>query len=309
VRQISNLNWIRSFEASARHLSFTEAARELHMTQAGVSQHVRLLELGLQQALFHRLPRGLQLTDAGEAYLHVVRESFELLTFGTREIFGEGVQGLVTVRTNVAFATHWLAERLPDFFAAHPDMSLRLLAAVHGLDTVWDGVDFEIRYESSHAAGLTVTPLMPDRLFPVCHPDLLPVLKHPADLLHQRLLHVMGNKHGWTEWFQAARVAGGASPRFMQTDTSAISLELAASGTGVALGHSSLVGASLREKRLAAPFKIAIETSSVFYLVFPADRKMRPPAEMFLSWIRSRAAEDTSGLSPGQRTRARNRSL
>ena len=289
MRQISNLNWIRSFEASARHLSFTEAARELNMTQAGVSQHVRLLEFGLQQALFHRLPRGLQLTDTGEAYLHVVRESFERLTFGTREIFGEGVQGLVTVRTNVAFATHWLAERLPAFFATHPDTSLRLLAAVHGLDTVWDGVDFEIRYEGSHAAGLSVTPLMPDRLFPVCHPALLPDLKQPSDLFRQRLLHVMGNKHGWTEWFQAAKVGAAENPRFLQTDTSAIALELAANGVGVALGHSSLVGASLREGKLARPFEIAIETSGVFYLVMPTDRKMRASADVFHTWLRRNA--------------------
>jgi len=293
MRQIGNLNWIRSFEASARHLSFTEAARELNMTQAGVSQHVRLLELGLQQALFHRLPRGLQLTDAGEAYLHVVRESFDLLAFGTREIFGEGVQGLVTVRTNVAFATHWLAERLPGFFSTHPDISLRLLAAVHGLDTVWDGVDFEIRYEGSHASGLTVVPLMPDRLFPVCHPSLAKELAGPADLLSQRLLHVMGNKHGWMEWFQAAGVSGDDVAQFLQTDTSAISLELAAVGLGVALGHSSLVGSMLQKNILAKPFEIAIETAGVFYLVMPRDRKLRAPAQAFLTWLQSKASDDS----------------
>src|ERR1700761_4336760 len=134
MRQISNLNWIRSFEASARALSFTEAARELNMTQAGVSQHVRLLEYNLNQILFHRLPRGLQLTDVGEAYLHVVRESFEQLTSGTAEIFGEGRRGVVTVRTNVAFATHWLASRVADFRIRFPEIRLRLLAAVHGSD-------------------------------------------------------------------------------------------------------------------------------------------------------------------------------
>jgi LysR family glycine cleavage system transcriptional activator len=294
MRQIGNLNWIRSFEASARHLSFTEAARELNMTQAGVSQHVRLLEFGLEQALFHRLPRGLQLTDAGEAYLHVVRESFERLAFGTNEIFGEGVHGLVTVRTNVAFATHWLAEQLPAFFMLHPEVSLRLLAAVHGLDTVWDGVDFEIRYEGVHANGLSAAPLMPDRLFPVCHPALLPQLRKPEDLLKQRLLHVMGNNHGWTEWFHAAKVRSGEIPNFMQTDTSAIALELAANGAGIALGHSSLVSRMLDQGRLAMPFDIGIETKAVFYLVMPSDRKLRPAAQIFCDWLRA-VAERANG--------------
>lgn len=292
MRPVPNLNWVRSFDASARHLSFTGAARELNMTQAGISQHVRLLEFSLQQPLFHRLPRGLQLTDAGEAYLHVVRDSFERLVFGTAEIFGEGGQGLVTIRINLAFATHWLAARLADFRRQHPDISLRLLAAVHGSDTVWDGVDFEIRYGGLHAAGLSAVPIMPDRLFPVCHSSLAATLKTPRDLLNAPLLHVIGNSHGWAEWLRLAGLKAADPPVFMQTDTSAIALELAANGVGVALGHSSLVSQMMEAGVLVQPFDLAIETSGVFYLVRPGDRALRPEAEKFITWLNARIASE-----------------
>jgi LysR family glycine cleavage system transcriptional activator len=302
MRQVPNLNWLKSFDASARHLSFTEAARELNMTQAGISQHVRLLEFSLQQPLFHRLPRGLELTDAGEAYLHVVRESFERLVSGTAEIFGEDGRNLVTIRTNVAFATHWLATRLSSFRAQRPDISLRLLAAVHGSDTVWDGVDFEIRYGGIHANGLSAIPVMPDRLFPVCHPSLAADLKRPEDLLEAPLLHVIGNSHGWTEWLRVAGIRVADAPVFMQTDTSAIALELAANGVGVALGHSSLVSHMLARGSLVQLFDVAIETSGVFHLIMPSDRKLRPEAEAFRQWLRREAGTFAKESGPRRKT-------
>ncbi len=84
-RRLPPLNWLRAFEAAARHMSFTGAARELNVTQAAVSQQVKLLERHLQRPLFDRLPRGLALTDAGEAYLPAVRDAFERLVDGTAQ--------------------------------------------------------------------------------------------------------------------------------------------------------------------------------------------------------------------------------
>jgi LysR family glycine cleavage system transcriptional activator len=297
MRRLLNLNWIRSFEPSARHLSFTGAARELNMTQAGISQHVRLLEGQLRESLFHRLPRGLQLTDAGEAYLRVVRESFDHLTFGTDEIFGHGEEGLVTVRTNVAFATHWLAPRLARFHAQFPAIALRLTAAVHGLDTVWEGVDLEIRYGHDHATGLSSQPVTTDRLFPVCRPALAASLREPRDLLRQRLIHVIGNRQGWTDWFAKAGLRGVSFDQVLQTDTSAIGLELAAEGVGIALGHSSLVEPMIRAGRLARPFAVEIDAQGPFYLVAPSDRPMRPEAQSFKTWLLAEAAAELEAPS------------
>lgn len=86
---LPHLTWLRAFEATARHLSFTLAAQELGLTQSAVSQHVRNLELYLGRDLFIRSTRALALTEAGGNYLPTVREAFDMLTQGTRSVFGE----------------------------------------------------------------------------------------------------------------------------------------------------------------------------------------------------------------------------
>jgi len=283
--QTLNLNWIRSFEAAARHLSFTEAAHELGLTQAGVSQHVRLLEQVLGASLLVRLPRRLQLTDTGEAYLHAVRECLFRLRASTDEIFPpQGNDGLVTIRCNVALATHWLSTRIGAFLDENPRISLRLLASVHGADS-WEGVDMELRYDSDGAAGLRMHPLKADSLFPVCGPALARRIKTPADLLGVRLIHVIGNRRGWSDWFEQAGVDGSRIGPKLQVDTSAISLALAEQEAGVALGHSSLVEAAIAVGRLVRPFPLSLAAKEIFHLVMPGDRMPTRAAETFTTWI------------------------
>src|SRR4029077_823684 len=77
------LNGLRSFEAAARHLSFTRAADELGVTPGAVSQQVKSLEGVLGMQLFRRLPRSLILTDEGEAYLPAITSAFGLISKAT----------------------------------------------------------------------------------------------------------------------------------------------------------------------------------------------------------------------------------
>lgn len=283
--QTLNLNWIRSFEAAARKQSFTEAARELNLTQAGVSQHVRLLEQYLGEPLFVRLHRSLKLTDAGEAYLHVVKDALSRLRVSTTEIFGVSATSLVTVRCNVALATHWLSLHLAGFLDANPKISVRILAAVHGEDTLWDGIDMELRYDADHAEGFTAHAFKADALFPVCTPALAQRLKRPQDLLDCRLLHVIGNRRGWSEWFNAVGISTKAVPTGVQVDTSAIALSLCEHGAGVALGHSALVEHLLADGTLVRPFGEELEASEIFHLVLPTNRPRTPAAERFADWV------------------------
>ncbi len=88
VHRMPPLNWLRAFEASARHLSFTHAANELGLRQVAVSKQVKQLELQLREPLFIRHARSLEMTRTAEAYLPKVRDAFERLSDGTREVFG-----------------------------------------------------------------------------------------------------------------------------------------------------------------------------------------------------------------------------
>ena len=67
---------LRVFLAAARHLSFTRAGEELHITTGAVSQQIKLLEDWLGQRLFRRLPRRLELTDPGNRLLAAVDPAY-----------------------------------------------------------------------------------------------------------------------------------------------------------------------------------------------------------------------------------------
>jgi DNA-binding transcriptional LysR family regulator len=61
------LNQLRGFHLAAKHLSFAQAANELCITPAAISQHVKRLEILLGEKLFVRLQRQVKLTEAGRA--------------------------------------------------------------------------------------------------------------------------------------------------------------------------------------------------------------------------------------------------
>jgi LysR family glycine cleavage system transcriptional activator len=296
VRRALNLNWIRSFEASARLLSFTRAARELALTQAGVSQHIRLLEQELGEPLFVRLPRAVRLTDAGEAYLRVVRESFERLRLGTSDIFGPGSEGIVRLRADPGFTAYWLAPRLLRFLDTYPEISLHVTGSAPDSDIAWDAVDMEVRPDIERTGGVDAIALLGDAVFPVCHPTLAETLAQPSAILRQRLLHVTGNRRSWTEWLTAAGLTVTAKTMVLQVDSTAAALAMAEQAVGVALGHSGLVRASLREGRLVRPFPAELETVGVFYLVTPSNQPLRRQARLFRDWLLAEGTDSSASL-------------
>src|SRR5215470_9195717 len=124
------LNWLKAFEASARHLSFAKAARDLNLTATAVSHRVRSLEQHLRHPLFQRLARGLRLTEMGAAYLPCVRRSFEDLAAGTAKLFGQSGAISITVRAPVSFMTLWLAPRLSRFQTRYPGIEILFLSTI-----------------------------------------------------------------------------------------------------------------------------------------------------------------------------------
>lgn len=128
------LNALRAFEASARQLSFTRAGLELRVTQAAVSHQVKSLEEHLGVQLFRRLPRGLALTDEGQALLPAISASFDRMR-ATLDRFEDGrFREVITVGVVGTFATGWLLSRLKAFERSHPYIDLRLLTNNNRVD-------------------------------------------------------------------------------------------------------------------------------------------------------------------------------
>lgn len=293
MRRSLNLNWIRSFEASARLLSFTKAAQELALTQAGVSQHIRMLEEQLGERLFVRLPRAVRLTDAGEAYLRVVRESLDRLKFGTSDIFGPGEEGRLRLRLDPGFATYWLAPRLSRFLEEFPDIALHISPTIPGIDTDWDEFDIEISLERDRVSGVDAIPLVGDTVFPVCHPSLAARLRAPRDLVAQRLLHVPGDQESWREWLTVAGVTAQPEAPMLEVDSLATAVAFAEQGLGVALGHAALVAPLLSSGVLVRPFPSPHEIIGIFYLITPTAHLLRRQARLFRDWLLAIGSEES----------------
>ncbi|MGL4404676.1 MAG: LysR family transcriptional regulator, partial [Notoacmeibacter sp.] len=197
MRELPPLPWLRAFEVSARHLSFTSAAQELALSQAAISKQIKLLELKLGEPLFYRLPRSLSLTKAGEAFLPKVQDAFERLAAGANEVFGPKQSDVLTIRCAVGFAVNWLAPRLPRFIARHPEIALRFISSVWNESSNNTAIDLDIRYGIASSQGETAIRLTHETIQPVCSPLLAASLLKGGstiDLHDHALIHVLGYK-------------------------------------------------------------------------------------------------------------------
>jgi LysR family transcriptional regulator, glycine cleavage system transcriptional activator len=289
THQMPPLPWLRAFEASARHLSFTNAAAELNLTQAAISKQVKLLEHYLREPLFERLPRSLALTKVGAAYLPKVTDAFERLAAGTLEVFGRRRLGILTVRASVGFAITWLAPRLPRFLAAHPKTQVRVVSSVWAEDYDSEKFDLDIRYGLGRWQGFHSDRITSERLIPLCLPDIGARLHHPDDLASERLIHVLGYQEGWSAWLAAAKASGVDPDQGLWFDTTAMALEVAAQGGGVALGRSSMIERELASGRLVRPFEIELAVNEGFFLVAPEKGARHADAAVFREWLLAEA--------------------
>ncbi len=290
--ELPPLIWLRAFEAVARHLSFTDAAHELNLTQAAVSKHVKSLELSLRQQLFIRRTRSLQLTKLGEAYVPKVRDAFERLAIGTREVFGGRRTQELTLRCAVSFAVNWLAPRLPEYLKQNPSKDIRIISSVWN-DAFDDKLyDLDIQYGHGDWKGMRSHQLSQETVTPLCAPSLAKKLKSPDDLQSHRLLHVIGYQEGWGTWLKAAGTKTVNPGQGLQFDTSLMAFEVAALGGGVALGRKSLSGREQAAKRLVAPFDLEVKIDEAFYLLEPLRKNLHADAQAFINWLNEKAAQD-----------------
>ncbi|MBK3468459.1 MULTISPECIES: transcriptional regulator GcvA [Pseudomonas] len=300
-KRLPPLNWLRAFEASARLLNFTHAAQELNLTQAAISQQLKALESQLGAALFKRLPRGLELTEAGMSYFPVVRESVERLAAATDEIFGQGHRSALIVRSSLVFFTHWLAMRLPQFRRLYPQINLRIASSIWVEDSESDA-DLDIRYGQGRWPGLKSERLTWDTLVPVCSAALAagePPLNQPQDLIRHELLHVLGYEDGWGYWLKKSGAEDVDSSQGLQFDTLISALEVAELGQGIALARSSLVRHLLDSGRLVAPFGSEVTTKEAFYLVYAAHSMVNPDAAAFAEWLCAEATDFRNATKSG----------
>jgi len=282
------LKALHVFEVAARHLSFTRAASELHVTQAAVSHQIKHLESRLGIKLFRRQGRRLLLTEEGQIYLPAVREALRQIGQATGQLLSRRRSGVLTVSVLPSFASKWLVPRLHRFREQCPDVDVRVSAFEWLVDFQRDEVDLAIRYGRGRWPGLRADSLLTEDVFPVCSPALLegnrPLLR-PADLRHHTLLHDDFSREDWRIWLTAAGVEGVDPERGLSFSHTSIMLEAAEGGQGVALGRTPLVADDLEKGRLIKPFDVTLPAEYAYYVVCPEETADRPRLAAFRDWL------------------------
>ena len=299
-RRLPPLNALRAFEAAARHLSFTKAAEELHVTPGAISQQVKALEEYVGVTLFQRLNRALLLTEEAESAVPALREGFDKLAEATNLLTSSDTDSRLTISAAPSFASKWLVPRLGDYQDLYPDQDVWILADMELTDFVKDGVDIAIRYGPGDYPGFLVETLMTEQVFPVCSPDLIhgpKPLKSPADLSQHTLLHDNSPDNDescpdWTMWLKAAGAHDVDGTRGLRFNQSSLVLEAAMSGRGVALAKSALAADDLAAGRLAKPFDLAQPIAFAYYIVCPKSKAVLPKVRNFTAWLTDRVKQD-----------------
>lgn len=290
------VNWLRAFEAAARHASFAAAAGELSLTPAAISHQVRSLEAFLGYPLFERLPRGLRLTDMGKAYLAPVRSAFDALSISTVGLFGVRGETTLLVRVPISFAVLILAPRLNRFTRVHPKISLRLVSAIWADALPGDKVDVDIRFGHGSWPGFRATRLFSDPTVLICHPRHR--LERLGDLTSDRLIHIMGLEYDWLRLFEANRIELPPGSPCATVDTSLAAIELAAAGMGCALVLRCFARSDRARGRIAIVPGIELPQPQAHYLLSSdGASSAKPETLVFEHWLAAEMAALADELS------------
>jgi LysR family glycine cleavage system transcriptional activator len=304
-RSLPPLEFLRGFEAAARHLSFTRAAQELFLTQSAISRQIQALEAFVGLPLFERRHKSLALTPAGESFHRTVAQTLDVLRDATRRLKETRTGHVLTVTTTVSFAALWLVPRLARFRKEHPNADVRIAATFEVVDLEREGIDLAIRDCPLSKAPPGAVFLVGEQLMPVCSPEYLREarrekrpLARPSDLRH----HVLLNLHDaprrwpwltWAAWFEAMGVPDLTPASTLTFDQYDQVLNAAVHGQGVALGRMSLAGQYIRARRLVPLFGKQQRLARGYHAVFARNAGERPEAREFVDWIRREIAQDS----------------
>lgn len=302
-KSIPPLLGLHAYEAAARHGSFVGAAAELHLSPAAVSQRVRNLEAHLGVALFERLPRSVQLTEMGRAYLPAVRDMFDDLSAATSGLFGRPGRGTLTVRAQVSYATTWLAPRLPDFSRTHPWIDVRLVSSVWADTLPPDEVDLDIRQGNGTWPGYISTKLHDDVAVVLCGARFRErhgPFERVSDLSGWPRVQVLGFDDLWERLGRAWPAATAERERGLVTvDTTVTALAIVAEGESWTIVPERFARAAVRDGTVAVAIPEAVQMRQDHYVLRPDDpQPLSGQATAFIQWLHAQDLQDPPLVGP-----------
>lgn len=305
------LHSLMVFEAAAREQNFSRAARELHVTQAAVSQQVHALEDYLETALFRRAGRGVELTRQGVVLQQQVNAALSYLADAVDAASSATDVRGISVSANTAMAHLWLSPAINAFRQYHRDKAfrLRLMTSDHSGDLLADDIDIAVLYDCPPQPGWHHRPLFEECLFPVASPGYLDRhgrnLEHPRALLSHKLLdfeRIEPNWVNWERWFDRLGIeAQDLVPEGVFNSYSLL-IDAAEQGQGIALGTAHQIDDKLAAGTLERVGHASVKTGRHYSLALRQTSDTNPEALQLADWLLGRVGsrEEASGFSSGK---------
>ncbi|MVO14295.1 LysR substrate-binding domain-containing protein [Parasedimentitalea huanghaiensis] len=290
MRRLPPLHALRAFEAAARHLHFKNAAEELGLTPTAISHQVRQLEDILGLELFHRFPRPVHLSPAGEKLFTVVRDSLDNIAGAVEDLSEGDHDSPLKISVTMAFASRWLLARLP-LLRKEAGVDVMVEADNRIADLHGSGMDFAIRYAEFPGEDAEWKKLFTDQIIPVCAPALLDDQELPTaekivklPLLHYRWKTKSPNAPSWERWMAQANLDIKVRPVVQSFSEEIHAIEAAVNGQGVILASQFLVADLISEGVLANISEISLPGHS-YWAVFLPNHPRRQAIDRLIEWL------------------------
>lgn len=291
-KQIPSMASLQCFEASARYLSFTQAAEELFLTQSAVSKQVAQLEATLQTNLFYRVRKRLKLSAAGAAYLPEVRKilgivedsTLHMLTYG-------GDREILSLAAHPTFGARWLIPALKEFYDIHPNIHLNLKDYVQPFDLATAGIDVAFIFGGGVWEDIECIKLFDEWMVPVCHPNFLKdngrAIQKVEDFQHYTLLQCQSRVASWFLYFSSQGATIDHCYQGPEFETWFACIRAAEMGYGIALVPKFLAQDELERGTLIIPWDYELDSHGAYYLAYEAQSIDIPRIKKFITWLKT----------------------
>ncbi len=248
---IPSLAALRAFEQTARLGGFARAAAVLNVSTSAVSHQIRGLEESLGVRLLERSTGvgGVRVTPAGERLLEAASSAVALIEEACAAI--RGMSRVLTVSANVSLSTMWLARRIAEFSALHPEIMVSTVIQMGEPDFLRYGIDLAIVHVPERLLKPGDDVLLREDVFPVCSPELYPLAsQEPCRCRLLQEAHEDSPDVDWRNWASELDLPPDLGAKVVRYSTFGEAIGAAIGGAGIALGRSPLIDGELSSGRL-----------------------------------------------------------
>ncbi|MBT2295180.1 LysR family transcriptional regulator [Pseudomonas fluorescens] len=290
-RKIPSTVALVSFEAAARHESFTKAAQELSLTQGAICRQIASLEDFLGVELFRRSRRGVKLTEAGLSYSRRVATQLDAVERDTLSVMGHTGANVIELAVVPTFGTQWLLPRLKDFQQQHPEVTVNLTNCTRPFLFADTEFDAAIYFGDADWSGTESHKLMGENPMPVCSPTLLGNRNSltPQAIAELPLLQQTTRPYAWRQWFNSQNLNIARDLTGPRYELFSMLAQAAMHDMGIALIPPFLIQRELAEKRLVVANRNALSSIKAYYLMIPERKVESASLRAFRDWLVTQA--------------------